>query len=110
MTEISEATIRAYSADEVGRRAVYKQAWAAYEGAHPQSIEQRSGDPDDNVYLDMPALVVDTGVMTLYGQALKWDLPDTASVAAQDELDAFVGRDEDNSGKISAGEVPAARH
>lgn len=54
--------------DEASRLEHYSRAWKAYDGEGPTYLEVEANEPDDNIRIDYPALIVDKGVSFLMGK------------------------------------------
>lgn len=54
--------------EEATRREQYTRAWKAYDGEGPKHLKVERDEPDDNIRLDYPALIVDKGVSFLFGK------------------------------------------
>jgi len=66
--------------DKVGRAERTKRtdyvgaAWKYYRGEHRKPLKVRSGQPDDNIIINLCRKLVDTGVAMLFGQVPQYEL------------------------------------
>jgi len=67
MSSVADLVTANAAAGEMARRERMARAWRAYCGEMPRPLRVRPGDPDDNILLNFPRLVVDKGASALFG-------------------------------------------
>lgn len=67
MRSVADLVAERAAVCEMARRDRMARAWRAYYGEMPRPLRVRPGDPDDNILLNFPRLVVDKGVSALFG-------------------------------------------
>lgn len=65
------------------------QAWAYYEGRHPDQLRVQRGQPNDNTVINLARQVVDKGVSMLFGNEIEWqfDETDASDTPAEEYVD-----------------------
>lgn len=88
-------------ADEQRRQRLIQRAWLYYDGFMQPQLRVKAQDYDDNVRLEYPRLIVDTGLSFLFGENVSFevegmsgDTPEPDAKAQQDILDESWGDDE----------------
>lgn len=79
-------------AEQAERLASYKRHYEYYLGGHKQPLPVRTGQPNDNVILNLARIVVDKGAAFLFGKDLVWELQEGESTPAEDALDTVWKR------------------
>lgn len=81
---IIEDQIVAGLLDEENQRALrFKRAWERYYGRYPKPLRTRSGQPDDNVIVNLARVIVDVGVAFLFGKNISFKLIDAPKTATE---------------------------
>jgi hypothetical protein len=87
-------------ADEQRRQRLIQRAWLYYDGFMQPQLRVKANDYDDNVRLEYPRLVTDTGLSFLFGENVSFEVQqdseggDGDAKAQQDIVDASWGDDE----------------
>jgi len=76
----------ALSMEEIARLRQFKAAWERYYGRFPKPLKVRSGQPDDNVIVNMARVIVDKGVAFLFGQDVTFEIDETTTTPAEEWL------------------------
>jgi hypothetical protein len=76
----------ALSMEEIARLRQFKTAWERYYGRFPKPLKVRSGQPDDNVIVNMARVIVDKGVSFLFGQDVTFEIDETTTTPAEEWL------------------------
>jgi len=79
-------------AEEGARLEKYKRAWLYYRGDQRRQLKVKTGQPDDNVILNMNRLIVDKSAAFLFGKEPVFELQEGETTPAEEALERIWQR------------------
>lgn len=76
--------------DEQARAEEIATRWDRYRGDYPDTLKIESGDPDDNVKLNVTGTVVDAGVDFLFGEDLTFEIEGEGGPGSDSEREQWL--------------------
>lgn len=71
---------------EAERLAHYVTCWKYYDGDHTKPLKVKTGEPDDNVIINLSKLIVDKGVSFLFGKDVGFELAEGTETPEEEYL------------------------
>lgn len=71
--------------EEEDRLLTIMRAWDYYEGRHPDQLQTKSGEVNDNIKINLARPIVDKGISFLFGKEVTWQLDESAAQTSDAE-------------------------
>lgn len=69
------------------RLEAYKRHWEYYLGNHTKQLDVRTGQPDDNVTINLAKIIVDKGAAFLFGKEIEFELQEGETTPEEEALE-----------------------